>query len=226
MGSNIESNNNKTPIGKIIAAITFIGVLIGIWSNYYTIKDNLFPTAIIDETPADDIVNNATETPLPTLIPNPDAVPAEFAVAETTVSPTPTPVTSITIKGVKYSTSLKELYLDSLNLTNSDIKPLKHMINLTWLKLMENEISDISPLAGLTNLIWLDLGNNEISDINPLAELTNLVGLGLDYNQISDISPLAGLTNLEYLYLWNNPLTQAQIDNLQRALPDCEIFFN
>jgi len=81
---------------------------------------------------------------------------------------------TITIKGVEYSTDLTELALDSAELTDADIEPLKYMVNLTELSLWSNQISDISALAGLKNLTVLSLGDNRISDINPLAGLTNL----------------------------------------------------
>jgi Leucine-rich repeat (LRR) protein len=46
----------------------------------------------------------------------------------------------------------------------------------------------------------------------------------LDRNQITDLSPLAGLKQLISLTLPNNPkLTRAEIDKLQKALPNCEI---
>ena len=124
----------------------------------------------------------------------------------------------ITIQGEVFSTSLTELDLRDRGLTNSDIEPLKYMVNLRGLQLGGNEITDISslagltnltelilsnnkinnisPLAGLTGLTWLLLPTNQIVDINPLTELTNLIFLNLNVNQITNISPLAGLTNL------------------------------
>jgi len=41
------------------------------------------------------------------------------------------------------------------------------------------------------------------------------------------VSPLAKLTQLESLYLRNNPnLAKAQLDKLQKALPNCKINHN
>jgi len=107
----------------------------------------------------------------------------------------------ITIRGVEYSTSLTELELNNMNLSNDDIEPLRHMIDLESLFLNHNHISDISPLVGLANLDALDLSYTQISDISLLVGLANLRGLGLISTQISDISPLAGLTKLELLLL-------------------------
>jgi len=126
---------------------------------------------------------------------------------------------TITIKGVEYSTELTELVLEEAYLTDVDIEPLKYMVNLTKLALFRNQISDISPLAGLTNLTWLSLTDNQISDISPLAGLTNLTNLYLlGNNQIRDISPLAGLTNLTQLDLYGNQVSDvnplAELTNL------------
>lgn len=47
----------------------------------------------------------------------------------------------------------------------------------------------------------------------------------VEHNQINNISPLLSLTNLEKIYLGSNPLSQAQVDELKAALPNCEVYF-
>jgi hypothetical protein len=153
-----------------------------------------------------------TSAPEPTAPTEPTATPM--------LAPTAAPAVGyITIKDERYSTSLTELDLRNINLTDADIEPLRHMTNLTDLFLTGNQISDISPLAGLTNLTFLILLSNQISDIGPLAGLTNLTTLSLDSNQIIDIGPLAWLTNLETLHLGNNEISDisplARLANLR-----------
>ena len=54
-----------------------------------------------------------------------------------------------------------------------------------------------------------------------------MINLELQDNQISDLSPLKGLKQLRDLRLFNNPdLTKAQIDELKKALPQCNIHSN
>ncbi len=54
--------------------------------------------------------------------------------------------------------------------------------------------------------------------------MTELKWLALADNQITDLKPLAGLTKLRTLGLEDNPnLTKAEIDKLQKALPNCNI---
>jgi len=48
---------------------------------------------------------------------------------------------------------------------------------------------------------------------------------GLIFAGTDDITPLQSLTNLTELSLNGNPLSQEQIDELQKALPNCEIAF-
>jgi len=115
-------------------------------------------------------------------------------------------VASITIRGVEYCTSLTWLHLVDMGLSNDDIAPLRHMVNLTNLSLNSNQISDISPLSGLVSLEWLSLQDNEISDISSLSGLFNLGWLSLDGNLVSEVSPLSELLNLQELHVRENPV--------------------
>jgi len=58
-----------------------------------------------------------------------------------------------------------------------------------------------------------------------LAGLTALEDLDLSHNLISDISPLKELTGLKYLSLHNNPLSERDIKELKKALPNTEIYY-
>jgi len=156
--------------------------------------------------------------------------------------------TTITIKGITYSTSLTELDLSSQNLTNSDIEPLRHMTNLTKLFLGFNQISNISPISGLTSLetlfLWhnqisdisalsrltnltqLALNNNQISNINALSGLNNLTWLRMDFNQISDVSPLSGLTKLTQIFLDANNISDVSVLSGLTNLTDLSLYDN
>ena len=62
---------------------------------------------------------------------------------------------------------------------------------------------------------------------NPQANLEKVTILILTNNQLTDVKGLEKLTKLERLGLKDNPvLTKAQIDELQKALPKCEIRHN
>ena len=60
-----------------------------------------------------------------------------------------------------------------------------------------------------------------------LVKLTQLTKLYLHDNKLTDVKGLEKLTKLEVLALSGNPdLTKAQIDELQKVLPKCEIDHN
>ena len=80
-----------------------------------------------------------------------------------------------------------------------DLTGLQFATNLTWLHLINNQISDLSPIAGITELRELWVRYNHLSDMSPVRGLTNLTHLDVHVNQISDISPVRGLNNLRYL---------------------------
>jgi len=150
----------------------------------------------------------------------------------------------ITLKGIEYNVTNKlSLFADGFD--DSDISPLKRIVNLQELTIIksnitdlgvfarmtklkklnlnENRISDLTPLASLTNLTHLSLGFGSIEDISILAELTKLTYLDLSGNYISDVSVLIQLKNLKYLYIRGNPLTAEQIAELRTALPKTKI---
>ena len=104
-----------------------------------------------------------------------------------------------------------------------DLTPLSEMHCLIEADLEHNRIKDVRPLGKLKSIKNLYLSDNAIDDISPLAGLTTLVELGLYKNKISDLSPLSNLTNLQKLELADNPLTEEQIAELQKMLPQCTI---
>ena len=110
------------------------------------------------------------------------------------------------ISVLKDAKNLKELYLRSCNISDTDLAALAGLTNLTRLSVAENrDLSDLSHLAGLTNLTWLDLRTCSISDVSPLSGLTNLKWVNLARNNVSDFSPLDGLPALTTMIDFLNP---------------------
>lgn len=98
-----------------------------------------------------------------------------------------------------------------------------------WSRIYEKDrpelpLTDISPLARLKNLEVLSLACTNVSDLRPLANLAKLRRLNLGFTPVTDLAPLSTLTNLEALSLKGTQLTEAQIAELQIALPDCQIY--
>ncbi len=106
-------------------------------------------------------------------------------------------------------------------LTKADLE------KVTALALGNNQLTDVKGLEKLTQLKDLLLQNNKLTDVKGLEKLTQLMSLWLAGNQLTNVKGLEKLTQLRRLALFNNPdLTKAQIDQLQKALPNCQIFSN
>jgi len=78
-------------------------------------------------------------------------------------------------------------------------------------------------LENMDKLQELCLTETHVTDLTPLARLKNLRVLALDGTQVSDCSQLFDLTNLEYLDISFTQIDVQSIEDLQRALPGCEI---
>ena len=118
-------------------------------------------------------------------------------------------------------TALVSLDLDGTNVV--DIGPLADLMALDSLDLRGTHVSDLGPLSGLTALENLVLWDSSVTDLGPLAGLTALRTLDLDGTQVSDFGPLAGLTGLRLLDLRRTAVSKSATDDLNRALPECNI---
>ena len=114
------------------------------------------------------------------------------------------------VKGVMPTGELTKADLDKL--------PILHLNG--------NKLTDVPKgLEKLTQLEVLNLYNNRLTEVpKGLEKLTRLKQLDLNNNQLTDVKELEKLTQLKHLYLLRNPdLTKAQIDELKKALPNCNI---
>ena len=83
-------------------------------------------------------------------------------------------------------------------------------------------------LEKLTELETLNLEDNQLADVKGLEKLPQLTELNLGSNQLTDVPKgLEKLTQLMSLWLQDNPdLTKAQVAELKKALPNCDIKSN
>ena len=154
---------------------------------------------------------------------------AEAQVAsEPTPEPTPvSPADEKLIAGPIVEAAIREsLDINGNNptgeLTKADLGKVA-FLGLAFKKLTEVP----KGLEKLTQLTVLHLHNNQLTDVKGLGKLTQLKELSLIGNQLTDVKGLEKLTQLKELILLKNPdLTKAQIDELQKALPNCKIYSN
>ena len=115
----------------------------------------------------------------------------------------------------------KELGKQEGELTQADLE------KVTILDLRSNQLTEMKGLEKLSQLEVLYLGDNQLTNVKGLEKLSHLTSLNLINNKLTDVKGLENLTQLKTLYLRGNPdLTKAQIDQLQKALPNCKISSN
>ena len=129
----------------------------------------------------------------------------------------------VNIAGTEYDMNTASLSLMDMGLADGEMSQVAKLYALTSLNLSGNSITDISALSTLGGLTALDLSNNRISDIRALAELTGLRTLYLDNNPITDFSALYALENLSTLSIKGMAISEAQLQALSSALPNCAI---
>ena len=116
----------------------------------------------------------------------------------------------------------KQVHLQELSCSNSQIsrlEPLSHLTDLQVLTCSHNKIVSLGPLQNLTQLRILDCAFNNISSLEPLQHLKNLQKLVCYDNKISNLGPLQHLTQLQTLYCGNTQVNRLEplreLTNLQ-----------
>jgi hypothetical protein len=177
-----------------------------------------------------DYVSDATGVPEP---PAPgwltELLGVDFFANVTVIWLSDTKAGDAVVAHLKRLTSLEGLDLNGTQVTDAALQHVKGLTNLHWLVLFDTQITDagLEHVKGLTNLEYLELSNSQCSDagLEHLTGLTNLKTLGLDGTQVTDVGlkNLKTLTNLKWLNLSETQVTEEGINELEEALPNCEI---
>lgn len=110
---------------------------------------------------------------------------------------------------LKNQKNLSRLSLNNCNLSQiPDISLLKELIDLEF---KDNKINDLGILSNLNKLEYLDLSNNNINDISAIKNLFNIEHLDLSNNNIKNISAIKNNKNLKSLDINNNPIEDISI---------------
>ena len=109
----------------------------------------------------------------------------------------------LSIDGLKYSTSLKQLILPN-GKVSGDIASLKDLVELNSISLNNTQVSgDIASLKDLVELNSISLSNTQVSgDIASLKNLVELNSISLSNTQVSgDIASLKNLVELNSVFI-------------------------
>ena len=131
-------------------------------------------------------------------------------------------VYTVEINGQRYRQDLTSLDLSGQG-EPFDLSQLSLISALETLNASGNQLENIYGLRGLSKLRELDLSDNQIADATPLAALFGLEKLNLANNRISSVTALLNLTGLRELDLRGNPLSQEQIEKIEKTLSNCVI---
>ncbi len=102
--------------------------------------------------------------------------------------------------------SLKRLFLQNQS-SITDLNPIKNLIELTELNLIETQVNDLSQLSNLTNLRILILVKTQIEDISPISNLHKLQVINFSMTRVNNLTPLTGLINLERLICFDTNIS-------------------
>lgn len=128
-------------------------------------------------------------------------------------------------------TNLKMLYVEETAITNKGLELITRLHDIEGLDIYHTKITSegVQYLARLQNLRWLYIGDIGVADedLHYLEKLPNLEGLSLEGCSVTDkgLKTLARMKNLEWLLIYSPYVTEAGIDMLEEALPDCWIRF-
>jgi internalin A len=94
------------------------------------------------------------------------------------------------IEGLK---RMDRLDLSHTLITDSSLKAVGSLVNVTELTLDEDAISDLTPIANMKKLEKLSIKKTQVKDLTPLSNLKALKALYIADTPVADISPVSQL---------------------------------
>ena len=135
------------------------------------------------------------------------------------------PIYSNDLEVLKYCPDLQALDLGHKNITSLDF--LRYVPHLKYLIIVENDVNDITPIGELQELTYLEMFWTKCEDISPLQNCKALTDLNISYiycRPAKCLETLVNMPQLERLWYCGNNLDAGQLEELQAALPDTEMY--
>ncbi len=137
---------------------------------------------------------------------------------------TPMPQREVTIAGPTVDASVTSLVLTGTRLRDDDLYEIASLTRMESLGVSDCGLRDLSFLSGFTELTFLQISDNDVTSLLPITGMRHLKTLYIDNNPIEDLTPLYTLDALRTLSMKGIPVTQAQLDALREALPNCSVY--
>ena len=135
------------------------------------------------------------------------------------------PIYSNDLEVLKYCPDLQALDLGHKNITHLNF--LRYVPHLKYLIIVENDVNDITPIGELQELTYLEMFWTKCEDISPLQNCKALTDLNISYiycRPAKCLETLVNMPQLERLWYCGNNLNAEQLEELQTALPDTEMY--
>ncbi len=208
-----------------------LALAISLYAGCHTNAESTIPRKTNDATAGEN-----QETQEKTDVPVAETETSEPAVTASPVKlPTAAQIAALQKAGAKLARNAAGQIIEvDLGETAATDKVLAHLVGLAHVQeisLYQTKITSagLVHLKKLTKLKRLFLNDTAVGDegMTSLSGLVNLQTLGLSGTKISDrgLVHLAKLTKLESLFALETQVTDAGADQLQKALPDCDITY-
>ena len=135
------------------------------------------------------------------------------------------PIYSNDLEVLKYCPDLQALDLGHKNITHLNF--LQYVPHLKYLIPVENDVNDITPIGELQELTYLEMFWTKCEDISPLQNCKALTDLNISYiycRPAKCLETLVNMPQLERLWYCGNNLNDEQLEELQTALPNTEMY--
>ena len=126
--------------------------------------------------------------------------------------------------------NLQVVYIDSNQVNDAALGPLKDLAGLSALTIMSPQVTDaaLENLKSLSGLTMLFLTSSKVSDkgLVQLKGLKNLQVLALSRTEVTDagLDALKDIKSLKSIYLIGTKVTPQAIDKLKQAIPGVAVY--
>ncbi|MEX2512385.1 MAG: leucine-rich repeat domain-containing protein [Cyclobacteriaceae bacterium] len=118
--------------------------------------------------------------------------------------------------------------LQDLKISEAPFRDLSHLTSLTYLESLDvanTAVEDLDPLENLGRIRKLNLSGTNIRVLKGLEKLYDLRELDIASTNVRNLKPISHLINLEKLVCYNTRLSNRNINNIRKDLPNCEVRF-